>query len=390
MTRASPTHMLLPIKFLSTFFVLLFTTLSLPSNSLSKCTMTSPGIYFDKTYPTVPNEEPLQLPQSHFQILADICPHLVGNETAVDRMSPHQEAYSQLSSLHDPIPSTFCCNVSQIDILKDNFRKIDASFNKCPACAESMKRMWCDFTCSNKQADFVEVQSLTPPENKWVKEARFVLSMTFQDEFWQCCKRNILGQVYIENQYVNVRAFLPGIVGEQQPPPNPLVAFKFLNKDEKYPIPAYDGETVPCDTSCTCQYCEDACNNPKYRPLTPDYSCRMFGIKCYIVFIVSGCVMSLLVGFACAWGITGRVLSDRASAPRTSTQKADDDDVSHRRNTAINSTPDVEASFDDSSSYQPHHASVEESSCDTGGRLFNPGIRDSVNENSALLDRRRI
>lgn len=167
--------------------------------------------------------------------------------------------------------------------------------------------MWCDFTCSNHQADYVEINSFIPPENEFIKDVKFILTQKFQNDFWQCCKRNVLGTVYIENQYVNIRAFLPGVIGEQQPPPNPYVGFRFLNEGDVYNPPGYIGNTTACESSCSCQYCEAACNNPKYKPLVPDFSCRMFGIQCYIVFIVGFSIISILVTIATLCGIIGKI-----------------------------------------------------------------------------------
>ena len=60
----------------------------------------------------------------------DVCPYLSGKEV--------------------------CCNSGQIKQMRDNFRDIDMLFGAdCPICGVNMKILWCEFTCSPTQADFI-------------------------------------------------------------------------------------------------------------------------------------------------------------------------------------------------------------------------------------------
>lgn len=53
-----------------------------------------------------------------------------------------------------------CCNHFQMAALSFNFMLLDAAFGNleaggCPACTANIKKLYCTFTCSPNQADWV-------------------------------------------------------------------------------------------------------------------------------------------------------------------------------------------------------------------------------------------
>lgn len=49
-----------------------------------------------------------------------------------------------------------CCSDDQVAIMVANFDKIDHVFGEnVPMCGINLKKLWCEFTCSPRQADFV-------------------------------------------------------------------------------------------------------------------------------------------------------------------------------------------------------------------------------------------
>lgn len=90
-------------------FIILILFFSIIHWAKSRCTMTSPGIFKYNTYPAVPNKVPITLPDKYHDMLMSICPHFI-NYTVPDEN-----------------PNTFCCNSSQVEIMKNNFVKIDTT-----------------------------------------------------------------------------------------------------------------------------------------------------------------------------------------------------------------------------------------------------------------------
>jgi hypothetical protein len=153
------------------------------------CTMVATDRYNEtyKTYMVVPNTSYQkvcicftfyvyisQLDQEYIDILSKFCPHF-NNET------------------------NFCCSKNQVDTLKKELSRVDLTFWRCPACMQSFKYLFCDFTCSPHQSEFVTITKMhDPPLEKYVHNVRYDLSKKFEVDFWETCKNNVLGTVYIE------------------------------------------------------------------------------------------------------------------------------------------------------------------------------------------------
>mmetsp|Transcript_3687 Transcript_3687/g.5449 ORF Transcript_3687/g.5449 Transcript_3687/m.5449 type:complete len:372 (-) Transcript_3687:48-1163(-) len=290
------------------------------------CSENNPCEKPDHLYPNIANTEPFYLPPSVQEHLIKTCPIFNGSKV--------------------------CCSVNQVYTLTNNTGRIKTALGtNCKECAESMTRMWCDFTCSPNQHEFVRILSYrptTPPLPKFIFQVGFFVTEKFQTEFWETCRKITLGPIYIEKLYPNgIRQFLPALLQQQYS--NPTVIMKFLNGNDtvkqmadasktvylatenslekakkreqeankqneetfkKLNInmetlilnkmmdvtpPGYDGRVVSCDGTCPCQYCAATCKNPNYKPLYPDYNCKIGSMKCYIVGSIVGGVVMLLV-----------------------------------------------------------------------------------------------
>ena len=52
--------------------------------------------------------------------------------------------------------AAMCCTVDQVYIMNDNYAQIDSVFgDNVPLCAVNQKKLWCEYTCSPRQSDFV-------------------------------------------------------------------------------------------------------------------------------------------------------------------------------------------------------------------------------------------
>jgi Niemann-Pick C1 protein len=246
-------------------FALLFVlTLLFIQYTNAKCVMTAPG-YFNKTtesYPTMPNEEPFILPSDVAKTLFEIC-----------------DEY--------PVNSLVCCNTTQVSQMAQSFKKIDLTLWHCSACMTSFKRLWCDFTCSVNQSDFVGIMEMQqPPYEKFIQLVSYEVTDNFEKEFWSSCKNNKLGVVDLQTQFGNVRNMLQGMVDLQGTKVSPLIKYTYSGNN----VTGYNGHVIPCADKCYCAYCSDACSGGT---IVPDYSCKMFKLPCLTFGII---IVSILFG----------------------------------------------------------------------------------------------
>ncbi|KAL0490067.1 Niemann-Pick-like protein [Acrasis kona] len=174
-------------------------------------------------------------------------------KTPIMLTGPAQEA---LKFVCPTINSTkpVCCNSTQLVDLQTNFIAIDIGFGTtCPSCAVSLKRMFCDFACSPEQSHFVKIESLK--STNYVATAQFATTTKFQSELWESCKDTGIGPFKNRVLYGNVENFLSTLVRIRRPDPNINFVFNTTG--------TYDGQSVPCETTCSCEYCVEACRNRK-------------------------------------------------------------------------------------------------------------------------------
>uniref|UniRef100_A0A915PM62 SSD domain-containing protein n=1 Tax=Setaria digitata TaxID=48799 RepID=A0A915PM62_9BILA len=115
---------------------------------------------------------PLRLSvEKHRQTLASLCPHLFeeGNEE-------------------------FCCDEQQVALLDAQMTLPRQFLGRCPSCLTNFVQLWCDFTCSPNQANFVRVISTTGDlhviENKteYITEVGYYVRDSYADGLFQSCK----------------------------------------------------------------------------------------------------------------------------------------------------------------------------------------------------------
>ncbi|KAL9652304.1 hypothetical protein ABK040_011962 [Willaertia magna] len=266
----------------------------------SGCVMTSNGYknqsFFDYNYPTIPWTQPYALSYSQNELLS-LCPNLN--------------------------PNYVCCNDSQVEMLKINFKKLDLTFWHCPACVLNNKKFWCDFTCSPEQDQYVTIRDMNPKDKRFISAVNFFISEQFQKDFWSSCKDDKFGQQAVKDMFPDVGSFLQGLIDKATP--NPWIKFQLqqpnnqilhsidfirkvnfkkedfkiskndykikidLNNDNRTSF--YNTTLYDCKAMCECAYCNIACQK-----VQPDYSCKMFGLPCVVVIsIIGGIVLFLTI-----------------------------------------------------------------------------------------------
>ena len=66
-----------------------------------------------------------------------------------------------MNACKDFIGGKVCCNQANAKLTADNFKSIDGIFltssGECDICAINLKRLWCEYACSPRQAEFLKV-----------------------------------------------------------------------------------------------------------------------------------------------------------------------------------------------------------------------------------------
>lgn len=83
-----------------------------------------------------------------------------------------------------------CCNSYQIGELKRNLNRVKSLISSCPACHTNFKNLFCQFSCSPNQADFITVTKTgTSLEGKTVAtELEFRIQEQMASDFFDSCK----------------------------------------------------------------------------------------------------------------------------------------------------------------------------------------------------------
>lgn len=55
----------------------------------------------------------------------------------------------------------FCCDEKQVELLDAQMTLPRQFLSRCPSCLTNFVQLWCDFTCSPNQADFVRIITST-------------------------------------------------------------------------------------------------------------------------------------------------------------------------------------------------------------------------------------
>ncbi len=280
MTQHTSSSFLILLLSLTTLLFLLLSALPL---SRQKCAFTVTGTYYNDSMggnpPSPYDGDPFVLPDpSLYEKLAKHCKNI-------------------------PMNSPVCCNTTQANKMLNNLLRIDVTMWHCPSCLNNFKQMWCDFTCSPNQGDFVMVRDLYPPPlDQYINSVSFKMDSQWTVDFWNSCKDNVMGSAPLRKTYTNGQNMLQGLVDTDKP--KPMVHFNF--EDSPVPLPGgrYNRSVQPCEIGCMCTYCEAACHSGKQ--IQPDFTCRVGRLSCFHFGMIVLCACSALFMVAVLVGLVQR------------------------------------------------------------------------------------
>uniref|UniRef100_A0A1I7V4V3 SSD domain-containing protein n=2 Tax=Caenorhabditis tropicalis TaxID=1561998 RepID=A0A1I7V4V3_9PELO len=83
--------------------------------------------------------------------------------------------------------SNVCCTENQIQGMTDRLSNAVAILGSCPSCFDNFAKLWCQFTCSPDQSDFMTVVETSGPL-KIVERIEFEVSRDFTEGLYDSCK----------------------------------------------------------------------------------------------------------------------------------------------------------------------------------------------------------
>jgi Niemann-Pick C1 protein len=190
-----------------------------------------------------------------------------------------------------------CCDGTQIASLKENLNKASPLISSCPACKENFYQLFCHFSCSPNQSQFMDVLSTIPAMNgnEVVSELDFYVAPEFASPLYDSCKNikfsatNGYAMDLIGGGAKNYTEFLK-FLGDKKPQlgGSPFqINFK-LNLDdfdENNNLTTFQLDTKSCNDSdpnfaCACSDCPQVC------PLLPDMPNSHAGFSTTFILIL--------------------------------------------------------------------------------------------------------
>ncbi|NXL57529.1 NPC1 protein, partial [Chordeiles acutipennis] len=254
----------------------------------------------DKRYNCAYDGPPIALPEDGYDLMQELCPGLfIGNVST-------------------------CCDVNQLQTLKNNLQLPLQFLSRCPSCFYNLINLFCELTCSPNQSDFLNVTSTIPyydpvlKENKSsVTELQYFIGERFANAMYNACKD-------VEAPSSNVKA-LGLLCGKDVKDCNATnwIEYMFSKDNGQTPfsiIPIFsdvpvhgmnpmNNATKGCNESvddstgpCSCQDCSIVCG-PKPQPPPLPAPWLLFGLDAVYVIMWISYMAFLLIFFALVFGV---------------------------------------------------------------------------------------
>lgn len=200
---------------------------------------------------------------------------------------------------------SLCCTRDQIIALNENLKKAKSIIASCPACEKNFRNIFCHFTCSPNQRNFIEINGTETSTSGEliVSELNYYLNSSWAGSFFDSCKNvkfsatNGYAMDLIGGGAKNYKEFMK-FLGDKKPS---LGGSPFqINYIYESPSEGqlFDGEVFSCDDNlykCACADCASSC--PKLEDI-PSGNCKIGNLRCFsfLILLIYG-VLIIAVGF---------------------------------------------------------------------------------------------
>ena len=201
-----------------------------------------------------------------------------------------------------------CCAEEQVEALASNLQTAENFIASCPACRSNFYNIFCTFTCSPNQSQFINVTETVPNKEKTlVTELDNLWTEEYKKGFYNSCKdvkfgaANTPAMSFIGGGAKNYTQFL-AFLGKKNPPFGSPFQINFPeHSDSRFPgtTPAND-KPAPCNSTdpslrCSCVDCEGSC--AELPAVKQDRQCHVGAWPClsFAVVLVYAIAVALLV-----------------------------------------------------------------------------------------------
>ncbi|CAI2356912.1 unnamed protein product [Caenorhabditis sp. 36 PRJEB53466] len=250
------------------------------------------------------NIEPVSFDKTHpaYAKMMEFCPHLLSGDNKL------------------------CCTPAQAEGLTKQIAQARNILGRCPSCFDNFAKLWCEFTCSPRQQDFVSIVEAKPIEAKkgftpeyqpaeaYVNTVEYRLSTDFAEGMFASCKDVTFGgqpalRVMCTSTPCTLTNWLD-FIGTQNLDLNIPISTKFmLYNPSKTPVADRASYMSVNFTGCNrsarpgwpaCSKSE--CDKDEYAKMinlddgeASDQSCNVHGIECLKIFILLTFIASLAI-----------------------------------------------------------------------------------------------
>uniref|UniRef100_A0A8D0H7N3 NPC intracellular cholesterol transporter 1 n=1 Tax=Sphenodon punctatus TaxID=8508 RepID=A0A8D0H7N3_SPHPU len=254
----------------------------------------------DKRYNCEYNGPPVSLPKQGYDIVQELCPGFFFNNVSL------------------------CCDVQQLQTLKNNLELPLQFLSRCPSCFYNLINLFCELTCSPRQSEFLNVTQTEPyydPAEKKNKTSitalQYYIGESFANAMYNACKD-------VEAPSSNIKA-LGLLCGKDAKDCNATnwIEYMFSKDNGQTPfniLPIFsdssfqgmipmNNATKGCNEStddvtgpCSCQDCSLVCG-PKPQPPRPPAPWLLLGLDAMYVIMWISYMGFLLVFFGVVFGV---------------------------------------------------------------------------------------
>jgi Niemann-Pick C1 protein len=226
-----------------------------------RCDSAVPGAkeYCQKNIPAPPVTDP-----SHFKLLHDNCPSL------------------SMAGINKTLA---CCDKAQLEYLTNNLLQAQSFLSRCPACLRNFYNMWCQFTCSPNQANFLIYEQFNIAAGVYATHAEMYQSTEYISKILQSCV-----DVTYPSSNAKSLDFLCGGHADQCTPRKWLDFLGDPTNGAPFKIHTHLNETLPAPDMKNLDILVHTCNDPFLSPLTGRNvsACNCMDCKksCKVIFII--------------------------------------------------------------------------------------------------------
>ncbi|KAG8369281.1 hypothetical protein BUALT_Bualt15G0135100 [Buddleja alternifolia] len=234
------------------------------------------------------------------------CPH------ASPSVKPNELLGAKIQSLCPTITGNVCCTEEQFDILRSQVQQVIPFLVGCPACLRNFLNLFCEFSCSPNQSQFINVASVSKVgSNLTVDGIDYYVSDDFGEGLFESCKDVKYGTMNTRAiEFIGAEWF--AFLGKKAEPSLPGSPYPInflptaLNSSEMRPMNVTIYSCGDTSLGCSCGDCpsSEACSSYALPAPPKKGSCtvKIGSLKAKCIELAVAILYIILVSVFLGWG----------------------------------------------------------------------------------------